>query len=488
MSYKFYQFLENKEVNEKMLSILYEWMGEVCVVVHDDLRIYARGVDIAHRSILLMKTLRSNRLQICGIASMYIAHSIIKPREVNINKYLSINKNFATSNDFREMVVEIIKINGCNLMDPGVGNTEIFLNRDPILTTMLTSSRFASYCVETKLTVLDCLRNKKIDNPAERFLVSSAINFLPKNNYSGEMLFIYNDFCDMKLTKLFHTDDRTYINVDLIKLQAYKTGDFIRKLYKVRDLGRGSYGNVALMDDLSYERLFDEEVQREYLEKPCAMKTIKQEEISSGLSELICMTYCDSTLPLIDFDIHIEESDFVVNIIFPEYFSLKKVSSSKHEIIVKLLKALSDFHSCGFIHCDVKLDNALMNENGDVVLIDYGLSVKSNLYFPPNQLYSTGYQPPEHAKPRLKITQKSDVWAMGLTILSLYGIYLTSRYAKLMQQRVTGEYLKEIKNYVESLISNLPDDFSKKIVRLCLEIEDEKRGTSSEILEVALSI
>ena len=39
------------------------------------------------------------------------------------------------------------------------------------------------------------------------------------------------------------------------------------------------------------------------------------------------------------------------------------------------LQALTFVHWCGFFHCDVKLENFMMRPNGDVVLMDFNLSV-----------------------------------------------------------------------------------------------------------------
>jgi tRNA A-37 threonylcarbamoyl transferase component Bud32 len=40
-----------------------------------------------------------------------------------------------------------------------------------------------------------------------------------------------------------------------------------------------------------------------------------------------------------------------------------------------MFDAISEFHTLGFIHKDIKFDNFTINE-GTVYLIDYGMSVK----------------------------------------------------------------------------------------------------------------
>lgn len=38
------------------------------------------------------------------------------------------------------------------------------------------------------------------------------------------------------------------------------------------------------------------------------------------------------------------------------------------------MKAVSHCHAMGIAHCDIKPDNVLMSEDGDIKLIDFGLS------------------------------------------------------------------------------------------------------------------
>lgn len=42
----------------------------------------------------------------------------------------------------------------------------------------------------------------------------------------------------------------------------------------------------------------------------------------------------------------------------------------------QMLTCVQKFHDLGFVHCDIKPDNFVMNGSNKVILIDFGLSHK----------------------------------------------------------------------------------------------------------------
>lgn len=84
-------------------------------------------------------------------------------------------------------------------------------------------------------------------------------------------------------------------------------------------------------------------------------------------------------------------------------------------------KALSEFHSCGLIHGDIKGGNILVwwNDNMQIcklVLSDFGMSSSK-----PSLGYKSGtpgYQAPEFSNHTIRSTQKSDIYALGQTFLA----------------------------------------------------------------------
>ncbi len=90
------------------------------------------------------------------------------------------------------------------------------------------------------------------------------------------------------------------------------------------------------------------------------------------------------------------------------------------KIGVQLSSALAACHDAGVIHRDIKPGNVLMDRNGDVFLMDFGLSWMR--HGPSNHLLGTKdgtarYLPPEVFEERRD--ERSDIYSLGLTLHEL---------------------------------------------------------------------
>ena len=96
---------------------------------------------------------------------------------------------------------------------------------------------------------------------------------------------------------------------------------------------------------------------------------------------------------------------------------------------VELSQQLSYLHSKGFIHRDVKPENILVDRDGHAVLVDFGIGEEeltsrevSATDGPTKrvQLCSSGYKAPEQNNPDEEITDKVDVYALGVVFWELW--------------------------------------------------------------------
>ncbi|KAG5241433.1 hypothetical protein OIU78_028738 [Salix suchowensis] len=84
-----------------------------------------------------------------------------------------------------------------------------------------------------------------------------------------------------------------------------------------------------------------------------------------------------------------------------------------------ILKGLRHIHDKGFVHCDMKLDNMLLFENGEVKIADFGLAKKAGekqgrveirgtpLYMAPESVNNNEYE------------SGVDIWALGCAIVEM---------------------------------------------------------------------
>ena len=128
----------------------------------------------------------------------------------------------------------------------------------------------------------------------------------------------------------------------------------------------------------------------------------------------------------------IQEFENEVLIIRPFYEGItlqEKLSSTKLSvshaltITLQICSALEHAHTKNIIHRDVKPENIFMLENGDALLMDFGLAKASDLFN--EALTQTGsivgtidYISPEGIK-GLPINQQSDIWSLGVVLFEM---------------------------------------------------------------------
>ena len=87
---------------------------------------------------------------------------------------------------------------------------------------------------------------------------------------------------------------------------------------------------------------------------------------------------------------------------------------------IKVAHILKYFFYFGAVHCDIKPNNILLNELGDVFLIDFGASVFVNDVDGVAPYAGTlGYAAPEQLEKKGVIDFRTDIYALGKTMLTL---------------------------------------------------------------------
>jgi len=105
-------------------------------------------------------------------------------------------------------------------------------------------------------------------------------------------------------------------------------------------------------------------------------------------------------------------------------YILQKGGLPEHEcqkLFVQLVSALSYCHERDIIHRDIKHTNILVDKNGDIKLIDFGLS---NYFGQDGQLLSTFCGTPAFAAPEMILGKKYqgpevDIWSLGVVLYSM---------------------------------------------------------------------
>jgi hypothetical protein len=92
------------------------------------------------------------------------------------------------------------------------------------------------------------------------------------------------------------------------------------------------------------------------------------------------------------------------------------------EIIKTVASALAHAHERGVIHRDIKPENILLDRNGHVYLIDFGLA----RFFEDDSVTNTGalvgtpaYMSPEQVTGRIQVDNRTDIYSLGLVLYEL---------------------------------------------------------------------
>ena len=160
--------------------------------------------------------------------------------------------------------------------------------------------------------------------------------------------------------------------------------------------------------------------------------------------------------------------------------SANKISwEETKEIILPVIRALSDVHKIGIIHRDISPDNIFITNKGQVKLLDFGaarfaMSEKSKSL---SVILKQGYAPPEQYSSKGKQGVWTDVYALCATIYRC----LTGKPPEESIDRMGGEKLDSISNYAQ-----IPAHIERAIIK-GLNISYEDRFNHIDELLVILN-
>lgn len=101
-----------------------------------------------------------------------------------------------------------------------------------------------------------------------------------------------------------------------------------------------------------------------------------------------------------------------------ENLSLKE----KMAVLMKIVDTLIYIHHKGVIHCDLKESNILIDNNNEIKLIDFGISIFSNENYEVN--YGTLFYAAKEQILKEKLTFATDIYAFGILAYK----FITSNY------------------------------------------------------------
>jgi serine/threonine-protein kinase len=275
-----------------------------------------------------------------------------------------------------------------------------------------------------------------------------------------------------------------------LDIQTLKPGDILEGRYKYIDrIGRGAFGTVLLMEDTVVdERLIlkflnpnvseDEEVMKRFVHELRYSRKITHKNV----------------IRIYDF-LYIQGNYAISMEYFPSHTLGSEVVNEKPLELKRALQFGIDIctgmtvaHQQGIVHRDLKPANVLINQEGLLKIVDFGVAAAQREG--DTQLTKTGYVigSPKYMAPEQilgkKVDERADIYALGVMLYEMTtGVppYSRGDHMSVMYQHVQGKARAP-----QEVNPNLPPGLSELVVR-AMAVDKTKRFQTMNELSGALA-
>ncbi len=151
----------------------------------------------------------------------------------------------------------------------------------------------------------------------------------------------------------------------------------------------------------------------------------------------------------------------------------------------QVCEGLSEAHRLGVVHRDLKSNNIMIDKEGNVRIMDFGIarSLEAKGITGAGMMIGTPeYMSPEQVEGK-EVNQRSDIYSLGVILYEM----VTGRvpFEGDTPFTIGMKHKGEIPQDPKELNTQIPDDLNRVILR-CLEKDKEKRYQSADVLRTAL--
>ena len=276
--------------------------------------------------------------------------------------------------------------------------------------------------------------------------------------------------------------------LDITKLEI---GDVIEGRYKyLEKIGKGAFGTVLLMQD----EVVDEELILKFLNPNVSSD---EEMMKRFVHELRYSRKITHRNVIRIYDFLKLQGCFAISMeYFPSHTLSGEIPDSKPMDLKKALRFSHDMatgmsiaHLAGVIHRDLKPANILVNDEGLLKIVDFGVAAAASSG--DTQLTKTGYVigSPKYMAPEQilgkKVDETADVYSIGVIMYEMCtGVppYSRGDHMSVMYQHVQGKA-----KHCQEMNDKLPDVYAEIIVK-AMSVDKTKRHQSMDELNEALEV
>jgi serine/threonine-protein kinase len=299
---------------------------------------------------------------------------------------------------------------------------------------------------------------------------------------------------DVQRTLLMETADVSAIMKQAeaqarLDIATLKPGDVLEGRYKyIERIGRGAFGTVLLMEDT----VVDERLVLKFLNPSIATDEEMMQRFVHELRYSRKITH-PNVIRIYDF-LQIRGNYAISMEYFPSHTVGTEVSDGKPLALrravrfgVDIARGMAVAHGVGIIHRDLKPANVLINDEGVVKVVDFGVAAAQHQG--DTQLTKTGYVigSPKYMAPEQilgkKVDERADIYSLGVILYEMLSgtpPYHRGDHMSVMYQHVQGRARPPIE-----LNPALPQGLSDVVMK-AMAVDKEKRYASMDELRVAL--
>jgi serine/threonine-protein kinase len=272
--------------------------------------------------------------------------------------------------------------------------------------------------------------------------------------------------------------------LDISKLQP---GDVIDGRYKyIEKIGKGAFGTVLLMED----EVVDEQLILKFLNPNVSSDEEMMKRFVHELRYSRKITH-RNVIRIYDF-LNLQGCYAISMEYFPSHTLTGEMPNSKPMTMQKALKYSRDMatgmsiaHLAGVIHRDLKPANILVNEDGLLKIVDFGVAAAASSG--DTQLTKTGYVigSPKYMAPEQilgkKVDETADVYSIGVIMYEMTtGIppYSRGDHMSVMYQHVQGKAKQ-----CQEINPDIPDSYAALIAKAMSVDKSKRHQTMNELMD-----
>jgi HEAT repeat protein/tRNA A-37 threonylcarbamoyl transferase component Bud32 len=276
------------------------------------------------------------------------------------------------------------------------------------------------------------------------------------------------------------------VPLDISKLQP---GDVIDGRYKyIEKIGKGAFGTVLLMQD----EVVDERLILKFLNPNVSSDEEMMKRFVHELRYSRKITH-RNVIRIYDF-LNLQGSYAISMEYFPSHTLSGEIPDNKPMDLEKVLQYSRDIatgmlvaHQAGVIHRDLKPANVLVNNEGLLKIVDFGVAAAAASG--DTQLTKTGYVigSPKYMAPEQilgkKVDETADIYSVGVIMYEMAtGVppYSRGDHMSVMYQHVQGKA-----KHCQEINPDIPDEFAA-IINKAMSVDKTKRYQSMAELTEAL--